>query len=316
MDDLIERLATAGNVLPEEAMRAALSDWGAAAPRLLALLEAYAAGEDRSERAETAVFFILFLAAERRESRAFAPICRLARDAEAMEAALGDGITESFADILADTFDGSVETLLGVVDDAETDGSVRDAALGALTLLTAQGRIAREAAEAALGALHDRWTAQGETDELLWVGWQQAVALLGLDGLRPRAVALFRRRLIPRSFMELRDFEEDLRAGLAAETVEARLALLERHHLSSVRDAIGLLSGWHAFSERYRQELAERERRDAERLVAAALRGPGDVARDFVFPTPAILDPHRGVGRNDPCPCGSGKKFKKCCLAA
>lgn len=22
------------------------------------------------------------------------------------------------------------------------------------------------------------------------------------------------------------------------------------------------------------------------------------------------------VGRNDPCPCGSGKKFKKCCLFA
>ena len=21
----------------------------------------------------------------------------------------------------------------------------------------------------------------------------------------------------------------------------------------------------------------------------------------------------RGPGRNDPCPCGSGKKFKKCC---
>ncbi|WP_295815019.1 SEC-C metal-binding domain-containing protein, partial [uncultured Nitratireductor sp.] len=22
------------------------------------------------------------------------------------------------------------------------------------------------------------------------------------------------------------------------------------------------------------------------------------------------------VGRNDPCPCGSGKKYKKCCLQA
>jgi uncharacterized protein YecA (UPF0149 family) len=22
------------------------------------------------------------------------------------------------------------------------------------------------------------------------------------------------------------------------------------------------------------------------------------------------------VGRNDPCPCGSGKKYKKCCLNA
>ena len=21
----------------------------------------------------------------------------------------------------------------------------------------------------------------------------------------------------------------------------------------------------------------------------------------------------KNVGRNDPCPCGSGKKFKKCC---
>jgi hypothetical protein len=26
------------------------------------------------------------------------------------------------------------------------------------------------------------------------------------------------------------------------------------------------------------------------------------------------LNPYRDVGRNDPCPCGSGRKFKKCCL--
>ena len=24
------------------------------------------------------------------------------------------------------------------------------------------------------------------------------------------------------------------------------------------------------------------------------------------------VDPYRGIGRNDPCPCGSGRKFKKC----
>ena len=23
---------------------------------------------------------------------------------------------------------------------------------------------------------------------------------------------------------------------------------------------------------------------------------------------------NQGIGRNDPCPCGSGKKYKKCCL--
>jgi hypothetical protein len=32
------------------------------------------------------------------------------------------------------------------------------------------------------------------------------------------------------------------------------------------------------------------------------------------YSTPYI-NPWRHVGRNDPCPCGSGKKAKKCCLA-
>ena len=27
-----------------------------------------------------------------------------------------------------------------------------------------------------------------------------------------------------------------------------------------------------------------------------------------------IVKDVRDVGRNDPCPCGSGKKYKKCCL--
>ena len=27
-----------------------------------------------------------------------------------------------------------------------------------------------------------------------------------------------------------------------------------------------------------------------------------------------VRKPFEGVGRNEPCPCGSGKKFKKCCM--
>jgi preprotein translocase subunit SecA len=30
-------------------------------------------------------------------------------------------------------------------------------------------------------------------------------------------------------------------------------------------------------------------------------------------PTAPIRNESRRIGRNDPCPCGSGKKFKKCC---
>ena len=35
-------------------------------------------------------------------------------------------------------------------------------------------------------------------------------------------------------------------------------------------------------------------------------RGPAVLA-------PAVAAGRPTVGRNDPCPCGSGKKFKKCC---
>ena len=36
-----------------------------------------------------------------------------------------------------------------------------------------------------------------------------------------------------------------------------------------------------------------------------------DLDRLLDPPQPTVAEPK--VGRNDPCPCGSGKKFKKCC---
>lgn len=41
-------------------------------------------------------------------------------------------------------------------------------------------------------------------------------------------------------------------------------------------------------------------------------------ARRYVKPMAVPPTPHqrktRKIGRNEPCPCNSGKKFKKCCL--
>jgi SWIM/SEC-C metal-binding protein len=37
-----------------------------------------------------------------------------------------------------------------------------------------------------------------------------------------------------------------------------------------------------------------------------------DIERTILAREPARAAPK--IGRNDPCPCGSGKKFKKCCV--
>lgn len=55
----------------------------------------------------------------------------------------------------------------------------------------------------------------------------------------------------------------------------------------------------------WREEIAERDRQVAERLQ--------ELTHGGMQSTKAAVKPPK-VGRNEPCPCGSGKKYKKCCL--
>jgi len=56
---------------------------------------------------------------------------------------------------------------------------------------------------------------------------------------------------------------------------------------------------------RIRAFWAARNRRPAGPLADGAL--------EFAIPVEQFVRPGPKVGRNDPCPCGSGKKYKKCC---
>src|SRR4051794_16911149 len=140
VETAIRTLASAGHNLPREAMRWALDHWDGAAPDLLGVLERFADGTDRSEEAVGAAFFILHLAAERRETRAFAPLCRLLRDPEALEEVLGDGVTTTLKRILIGTYDGDLEALKGVIEAEEVDEYARAGALEVLAYLAATGR--------------------------------------------------------------------------------------------------------------------------------------------------------------------------------
>ncbi|MEZ5400471.1 MAG: preprotein translocase subunit SecA [Bryobacteraceae bacterium] len=52
------------------------------------------------------------------------------------------------------------------------------------------------------------------------------------------------------------------------------------------------------------------ERRKQKELDAIQFVGP-----TTANPTKQVMNKNKNVGRNDPCPCGSGKKYKKCCGA-
>ncbi|HKD90790.1 MAG TPA: SEC-C metal-binding domain-containing protein, partial [Terriglobales bacterium] len=54
----------------------------------------------------------------------------------------------------------------------------------------------------------------------------------------------------------------------------------------------------------------EFQRKKQRELEIARFAGSGDQA-----PVQTIRRASDKIGRNDPCPCGSGKKYKKCCGA-
>jgi uncharacterized protein len=293
VETAIRAFASAGHDLPREAMRWALDRWDEAAPGLLGVLERYADGTDRSEEAAGAVFFILHLAAERRETRAFAPLCRLLRDAKALDAVLGDGVTTTLSRILIGTYDGDLEALKGVIEAEEADEYARAGALEVLAYLAATGRVAREEAEAYLLHLYDALRPQHES--FVWSGWVLAVGLLGLEALSDVVRRAFERGLIDPMVMGYEHFREDLGRTLAD---PERMAGFRYDNIAPLEDAAGELSRWYAFSEG-----AKRDR--ARQSQVAAFDPP---------PRGPAFNPYKHVGRNDPCPCGSGKKFKKCCL--
>jgi hypothetical protein len=126
-----------------------------------------------------------------------------------------------------------------------------------------------------------------------------AIALLGLEGLSDVVRQAFGRGLIEPMVMNYDSFRTDLGRTLAD---PERMAGFRYDRLGPLEDAIGELSGWYGFSDA--------AKRDQERRAT----GSGDAHPAFAGTPQSFVDPFKGVGRNDPCPCGSGKKFKKCCL--
>ena len=56
-----------------------------------------------------------------------------------------------------------------------------------------------------------------------------------------------------------------------------------------------------------------RRQEDVERKAVAKVTATSSGGDDTVKATPVRKG--KKVGPNDPCPCGSGKKYKKCCGA-
>jgi hypothetical protein len=288
---ILDAFATAGPVLPRDALKQAKDRWPEVSPHLLAVLQDAADGGELSDRVRWILFFGLFLMAQVRETRAFRPLCILAADAKRIDGVLGDAITEDLSGMFVRLYDGDAAPLRMVIENPDADQFVRNAGIEALAILTASGRIDRSETGRYLRTLYT--TLRPQDGNFVWVGWQQAVALLGYEDLVPLVEDIFARGLIDETIMDVDHFRRDFRKAREAENPLESFPLTSAlpDHLDDIE---AYLSEWDFFRPK-----------PAPGSLAASM--PLSVAT-------TIHNPYRGIGRNDPCPCGSGKKFKKCCL--
>lgn len=295
-ESIAARLTTFCRPFPADAVALAEAHWATVSPHLLAALEHIAADPEPARDGDyTLHLYAMFLLAQHREARAFAPMLRIAAQSkDVLEDLLGDTLTEGFGRCLASTC-VSESDREGLRTAALDDGCylfARGAALRALLALVMEGDLELDA--------HRTWLLQcGETEvsrletgqrgdetflALVVAGLANLGAAPALDVIR----AWYGDGLVDETFVGLKEVEAD--ACLDAEQLRSKVR--HEHYVRSTTEEMGW---WYCFTPESAEEVDSDNYED-------------DYPQPYCRETPKI-------GRNDPCPCGSGKKYKKCCGA-
>ena len=278
---ILDRLGS-GEGVPIEAIRAATADRAAVTP---VLLEAIERCTPKDEIEENGLFIAFHLLGQWREKAAYRPLARFLRRPEAYRI-LGDAVSETSHRVMASVFDGDPGPIYDIINDPEANEFVRRGMFGALVILVLHSELDRSEVVRFLQSSFSDLQPQGPS--AVWNGWQGAVAALGLTELTPSVREAFERDFVDQVYLDFEEFEADLERARAADPLDTQLPW---HH-ELFGDTIEELADWACFQP----------------------KEPTVTRRSVPSSAVPTHNPFRDVGRNDPCPCGSGKKFKKCCL--
>jgi hypothetical protein len=292
--------------LPVEAIHAARADCAAVVPAFLRAFERYLS-EGSDKNTEQGLFFAFHLLAEWREKSAYRLLVQFLRS-RSCGRVLGDCGSDTEHRVLAAVFDGDPEPLYDLIRDPAADEFTRAAGCEAVAMVTLRGEIAHDETVRFLRACFSELQPQHEC--FVWFGWQSAIALLGLEELKPLVRQAFARGFVTRSWLEYWDFEQDLRHRIARPDALPRRG--HDHNFTLFGDITKEFAEWYS---PHPHDAEDADDQQSELSPEELEQEINFWARERLSHIP-VTNPLRDVGRNDPCPCGSGKKFKKCCLDA
>ena len=309
LPEVLEELRLNRGYFPREAIEEAVRRREEITPILLDILENAARDMEHivSDECYMAHIYAMFLLAQFRERRAYPLIVRyFSTPGEISLDSTGDVGTASLSQLLASVA-GDDDTLIkALVENEEANPFARSSALSALTVMVAcgvkdRGHVVEYVATLMRGKL------PRHEDNYIWTAIIFTCRELAARELREDVTRAFKDNLIEPysiSFEAAVDsFDRDPTEAVAA------LSRVPRYQM--ITDTVAELSHWACFREdtfAYREDTA---RTDTEHDDLSD-PGPFDIP-DPIEPLRPFTRELPKVGRNDPCPCGSGKKAKKCC---
>ena len=296
-DPLWRAFSVPGRV-PKKAIGRAIEQWDEVAPVFLARLEAYVRDPEGWPEEDTDALLIpLHLFAQMRDTRAYRPLIRLVSlPPELHESVMGDAITETLSKVAASVFDGDPSPMEEAILDPAVDQLVACGLFEALAFLAADGHISRGRIVLLIERCY-REMARDEDAKMRWVGWQRVISYLGLTEYVSLVQEAFREEWISPFYTDFQLFAADLQNALEA---QERGELPGDPDFGYFTDTIEVFSRWYCISSTFLRDQEKLEREEKTLLERAERQDLPEVWKI--------------TGRNDPCPCGSGRKYKKCCL--
>ncbi|AIQ67010.1 DUF1186 domain-containing protein [Paenibacillus graminis] len=204
---------------------------------------------------------------------------------ELLDMIFSDILTDAGGRMLASVYDGDLHLLKGLIENREAGEYARAQGLRALTILVYEGRILRETA---VGYVKELLTSKRDDYDYYFNAEMVCTAV----DLYPEEV-----------YAEIEKLYEE-------EALDPYVILLDEVQATlQMSQAVAMQHKHEQVSYQYINDIHA----EMEKWVCFQPESSGkiELLGDQLKQKSVKVDPK--PGRNDPCPCGSGKKYKKCC---
>ena len=296
LNEIVEKLKYYTPELPRKAIKEALEHKEEITPKLLEMLE-YTKENLEEIYNEADEFFgynyAYFLLAEFREQKEFPYLIDLLnKDEEIVEYILGDDYPGNLPRLLASTYNGDDNALFNIIENNETNEFVRCSTLQTFAILYLNGVKDRKFIVDYFKKLLEQ--KEENDNSYLYEEIIDEVCNLKLAELTEDIEKIL-------YIVENEEEREEYREKLRDDSKINRNIYPLKPLYEYIYDTIGIMEEWQCF--RYIED-EEFENSDDYKICKYIIQKRED----------RHVDTKIDIGRNDLCYCGSGKKYKKCCI--